>query len=95
MLQLLLDRSDAPLGWIKVSQLSPEDDVLQPDSVDASSPIVHFETTLRDALSMLLTSTVQTAVVVDERSRYAGVLTFEEIGLAFRADREPTEAAVA
>jgi len=44
---------------------------------------------------MLLTSTVQTAVVVDERSHYAGVLTFEEIGLAFRADREPTEAAVA
>ena len=33
---------------------------------DPSSPIVTFETTLRDALSMLLASAVQTAVVVDE-----------------------------
>ena len=92
---LLLDPADAPIGWIKASQLASDDDSLQPDNVDASSPVVHFETTLRDALSMLLTSTVQTAVVVDERGRYAGVLTFDEIGLAFRSDPEPKPVAVA
>ncbi|HEV7663053.1 MAG TPA: ABC transporter ATP-binding protein [Chloroflexota bacterium] len=82
---LLLDRSDAPLGWIRVEQLT-SDDVLTPDNVDASSPLVHVETTLRDALSMLLASAVQTAVVVDERGRYQGVLTLDGLGTAFRSD---------
>ena len=53
-----------------------------------------FETTLRDALSMLLASAVQTAVVVDEGGRYAGVLTLDTLGIAFRsAPEEHLEAA--
>jgi osmoprotectant transport system ATP-binding protein len=90
---LLLDRDDRPLGWIRVDQLTG-DEPLGAEDVDASSPLVHAETTLRDALSMLLTSAVQTAVVVDERDRYVGVLTLDEIGAAFRSDvqREPAVA---
>jgi osmoprotectant transport system ATP-binding protein len=91
---LLLDREDRPLGWMRVEQLA-SDEALSPQKVDASSPLVHFETTLRDALSMMLTSAVQTAVVVDERDRYCGVLTFDELGQAFRSEDEEQPARVA
>jgi osmoprotectant transport system ATP-binding protein len=91
---LLLDREDRPLGWMRVEQLT-SDEALRPEKVDASSPLVHFETTLRDALSMMLTSAVQTAVVVDERDRYCGVLTFDELGQAFRSEDEEQPARVA
>ncbi len=85
---LLLERDDRPQGWVRVEQLAREGP-LTADSVDASSPLVHYETTLRDALSMLLASAVQTAVVVDERGRYAGILTLDELAIAFRSDAEP------
>jgi osmoprotectant transport system ATP-binding protein len=90
---LLLDQTDAPLGWIKVSQLM-SDGALSAELVDASSPLVHLETTLRDALSMLLTSAVQTAVVVDEHGKFIGMLTFDELGLAFRSEPEPEVASI-
>jgi CBS domain containing-hemolysin-like protein len=67
---------------------------LSAEFVDASSPLVHLETTLRDALAMLLTSAVQTAVVVDERGQFTGMLTFDELGMAFRSEPEPEAAAV-
>jgi osmoprotectant transport system ATP-binding protein len=89
---LLLDRAGAPLGWMKVAELR-SGGALNAEHVDASSPLVTFETTLRDALSMLFTSAVQTAVVVDERGRYVGVLTLKELGIAFRAEPEPEAAA--
>jgi osmoprotectant transport system ATP-binding protein len=82
---LLLDRNDRPQGWMRVEQLTT-DDSLTADNVDASSPLVHLESTLRDALSMLLASAVQTAVVVDERGRYLGELTLGTLGAAFRSD---------
>jgi osmoprotectant transport system ATP-binding protein len=91
---LLLDRDDRPRGWMRTEQLAG-DQPLGAEDVDASSPLVHPETTLRDALSMLLTSAVQTAVVVDDRDRYAGMLTFEELGTAFRTDPRHAPAAVA
>jgi osmoprotectant transport system ATP-binding protein len=85
---LLLDRDERPQGWMRVEQLTTSD-VLTAENVDASSPLVHFETTLRDALAMLLASDVQTAVVVDERDRYQGVLTLDTLGIAFRSE-EPS-----
>jgi osmoprotectant transport system ATP-binding protein len=91
---LLLDRDDKPLGWTRAAQLT-SDEALSLEHVDASSPFITFETTLRDALSLMLTSAVQTAVVVDERARYRGVLTFGELGQAFRSEPEPKAAQVA
>jgi osmoprotectant transport system ATP-binding protein len=82
---LLLDGQDRPQGWMRVEELAT-DHPLTADNVDASSPLVYFETTLRDALSMLLASAVLTAVVVDERGRYLGVLTLDSLGEAFRSD---------
>jgi len=90
---LLLDASDQPLGWMRLDSIATSG-TIDPDDVDASSPLVHFETTLRDALSMLLASAVQTAVVVDERGRYLGVLTLDALGTAFR-DEATREAAIA
>ena len=89
---LLLDREDRPQGWMRVEQLD-SDNVLSAENVDASSPLVVFETTLRDSLSMLLASAVQTAVVVDERGRYLGILTVDALGTAFRS--EPKQEAIA
>jgi osmoprotectant transport system ATP-binding protein len=91
---LLLDADDKPAGWVNLSQLRGSGP-LGADAVDPSSPIVTFETTLRDALAMLLASAVQTAVVVDERGRYAGVLTLDALGAAFRASPEPAPAGAA
>ncbi len=91
---LLLGGDERPQGWIKAKQLT-SDDPLTADNVDASSPLVTFETTLRDALSMLLASAVQTAVVVDERGRYQGVLTLDGLGSAFRSEPRPEAATVA
>jgi osmoprotectant transport system ATP-binding protein len=90
---LLLDAQDRPQGWMRVEQLIA-DNVLTSDNVDASSPLVTAETTLRDALSMLLASAVQTAVVVDERGKYRGVLTLDGLGTAYRSEPEPETAAV-
>ncbi|MBV8720121.1 MAG: ABC transporter ATP-binding protein [Chloroflexi bacterium] len=90
---LLLDKGEAPIGWIKTVELDHAQ-ALTAQDVDASSPLVHHETTLRDALSMLLTSLVQTAVVVDDQGRYLGTLTLDELGLAFRSDPAPQSAPV-
>jgi osmoprotectant transport system ATP-binding protein len=91
---LLLDLDERPQGWMRVDQTQPQGALAAVD-VDASSPLVHMETTLRDALSMLMASAVQTAVVVDDRGRYMGVLTLEGLGLAFRSEspQETAEAA--
>jgi osmoprotectant transport system ATP-binding protein len=89
---LLLDANDRPQGWVRVEQLVL-DDTLTAADVDASSPLVTVESTLRDALSMLLASAVQTAVVVDERGRYVGVITLDGLGTAFRSEAEPEPAA--
>jgi CBS domain containing-hemolysin-like protein len=78
---------------MRVEQLIA-DNVLTSDNVDASSPLVTVETTLRDALSMLLASAVQTAVVVDGRGKYMGVLTLDGLGTAYRSEPEPEAAAV-
>jgi len=90
---LLLDQRDAPVGWIKASELDSHE-TLTAEDVDASSPLIHHDTTLRDALSMLLTTLVQTAVVVDDRGRYEGILTLDELGLAFRSDAPQESQAV-
>jgi osmoprotectant transport system ATP-binding protein len=90
---LLLDEREAPVGWIRASELDSRQNLTAED-VDASSPLVHHDTTLRDALSMLLTTLVQTAVVVDDRGRYEGILTLDELGLAFRSDTPQESATV-
>jgi osmoprotectant transport system ATP-binding protein len=85
---LVLDRDGRPEGWVNVSRL-PTDGALSREAADPSSPLLAGDTTLRDALSNLLASAVQTGVVVDEQGRYRGVLTIDAIGTALRAGSGP------
>jgi osmoprotectant transport system ATP-binding protein len=82
---LLLDGVDRPQGWMRVERLV-RDSTVTVANVDTPAPIVQPETTLRDALSMLLASVAQMAVVVDERGAYQGVLTLDTVGAAFRSE---------
>ena len=81
---LLVDAERRPLGWID------QHDLRGGGPIDAAAatpgaPTVEPETTLRDALSTLLGSSVQLGVVVDERERVLGLVSVDAIGDRLRA----------
>jgi osmoprotectant transport system ATP-binding protein len=82
---LLLDGERRPIGWVNTLRLAPDGSLGEADT-DPSSPIFPPETTLRDALSMLLATSVQTGVLVEEDGRYRGVLTLEAVAAALRGE---------
>ncbi len=55
------------------------------------APTVERETTLRDALSALLGSSVQLGVVVDERGRVIGVISVDAISETMRVPEGPPD----
>ena len=80
---LLVDAADAPLGWIDERDLTG-DGAIDAESARPGAPTVQLETTLRDALSAMLLSSVQLGVVVDERDRAIGVVRVDDISDALR-----------
>jgi len=76
---LLVDEQHRPLGWIGVRELDGSG-TIAPDEATPGAPTVQPETTLRDALSALLGSSVQLGVVVDERDRVLGLVSVDAIG---------------
>jgi osmoprotectant transport system ATP-binding protein len=80
---LLLDEAERPLGWIDAQDLDGEGPI-DPATATPGAPTVQPETTLRDALSAMLLSSVQLGVVVDERDRVLGVIRVDEISDALR-----------
>ena len=80
---LLVDGGDRPLGWIDRDDLSG-DGPIDADAATPGAPTVERETTLRDALSALLGSSVQLGVVVDERERVIGLVSVDAIGERLR-----------
>ena len=84
---LLLDADDRPLGWIDGGDLAGSGPV-DPDAATPGAPTVQPETTLRDALSALLASSVQLGVVVDGRDRVLGLVSVDAIGDRMRAPVE-------
>jgi osmoprotectant transport system ATP-binding protein len=86
---LLVDADDHPLGWIDQHDLSGTGPI-DPAAATPGAPTVEPETTLRDALSALLGSSVQLGVVVDDRERVVGLVSVDAIGERLRA---PVEAA--
>jgi osmoprotectant transport system ATP-binding protein len=86
---LLVDDKDRPLGWIDQTDLTG-DGSIDPGAATPGAPTVQPETTLRDALSALLGSSVQLGVVVDERERVLGLVSVDAIGEALRAPVQPT-----
>jgi osmoprotectant transport system ATP-binding protein len=87
---LLVDDEDRPLGWIDQADLTG-DGPIDADAATPGAPTVERETTLRDALSALLGSSVQLGVVVDERDRVLGLVSVDAIGEALRAPVESVD----
>jgi osmoprotectant transport system ATP-binding protein len=87
---LLVDDGDRPLGWIDRADLAG-DGPISADAATPGAPTVERETTLRDALSALLGSSVQLGVVVDEQERVLGLVSVDAIGEALRAPVESVD----
>jgi osmoprotectant transport system ATP-binding protein len=81
---LLLDASDRPIGWIGRGDLGRDGSVTAEDATPGS-PTLQPESTLRDALSAMLGSSVQLGVVVDEDDRVLGVISVDAISDVLRA----------
>ncbi|MCV0402993.1 MAG: ABC transporter ATP-binding protein [Chloroflexi bacterium] len=81
---LLVDDQDRPLGWIDQQDLRGSGPI-NPEAASPGAPTVERETTLRDALSGMLGSSVQLGVVVDERERVLGLVSVDAIGERLRA----------
>ena len=86
---LLVDDEGRPLGWIDQHDLAGNGPI-DPGAATPGAPTVEPETTLRDALSTLLSSSVQLGVVVDARKRVIGLVSVDAIGERLR---EPVRSA--
>jgi osmoprotectant transport system ATP-binding protein len=92
---LLVDDGERPLGWIDAGDLRGEGAV-SADAATPGAPTVQPETTLRDALSAMLGSSVQHGVVVDERERVQGLISVDAISAVLRepvTEHQPASAA--
>ena len=87
---LLLDEADRPIGWIEGRDLAGDGDV-SADDATPGSPNLQPESTLRDALSVMLGSSVQLGVVVDESERVLGVVSVDAISDVLRAPAASAE----
>ena len=81
---LLLDEKDRSLGWIGRHDLEGDGNVSAEDAIPGS-PTLEPESTLRDALSVMLGSSVQLGVVVDDAERVLGVISVDAISEVLRA----------
>ncbi|MGZ8481564.1 MAG: betaine/proline/choline family ABC transporter ATP-binding protein [Candidatus Limnocylindria bacterium] len=80
---LLVDEHERPLGWVDRRDLEGDGRVDPADAVPGPQP-VQPETTLRDALSVMLASSVQLGVVVDANDRVLGLISVDAISEALR-----------
>ncbi len=101
---LLVDDANRPLGWLDSDDLgalsgatraSEADGVLTADMATPGSDLVEPETTLRDALSVMLASSVQLGVVVDHQGAVLGAISVDQISSLLQqpAVDGPTDAA--
>jgi osmoprotectant transport system ATP-binding protein len=81
---LLVDDREQPLGWIDAGDLAG-DGPIPAEAATPGAPTVEPATTLRDALSTMLESSVQLGVVVDEKERVMGLVSVDAISEALRA----------
>jgi osmoprotectant transport system ATP-binding protein len=81
---LLVDGESRPLGWIDQHDLAG-DGPIDAGAATPGAPTVEPESTLRDALSAMLGSSVQLGVVVDAGGRVLGLVSVDAIGDRLRA----------
>jgi len=87
---LVVDGRDRPIGWLAAPDLPPDGSIDGSRAVSAS-PLLDPETTLRDALSMLLAAAVQAGIAVDREGRVLGLVTADDIGARMRAPIDPDD----
>ena len=81
---LVVDADERPLGWVSDAELRAADEV-RPEHASPGAPLLEPESTLRDALSGMLASSVQLGVVVDGQGRVAGLISVDSISDTLRA----------
>jgi osmoprotectant transport system ATP-binding protein len=86
---LLVDERERPLGWIGRRELAG-DGTVDADSAASPAELLEPESTLRDALSALLLSSVQLGVVVDSDQRVLGLISVDDISEILRQGPEPS-----
>jgi osmoprotectant transport system ATP-binding protein len=82
---LLLDADDRPVSWLGPKDLE-RPGPLEADRGSSPEPLLDRESTLRDALSAMLSSDVQEGLVVDERGRLLGSLSVEAVSSVLRQE---------
>ena len=80
---LLLDRERRPVGWIRREDV-PSTGQLTEEMATPMSPLFNRRATLKDALSLLLDSDVQTGIVVDRHAAFVGIVTADMIAERMR-----------
>jgi osmoprotectant transport system ATP-binding protein len=85
---LVIDAARHPLGWVEASDLTGEGAV-RAELATPGSALLQPESTLRDALSALLASSVQLGVVVDEHDELLGVLSVGAISATIQDGSGP------
>jgi osmoprotectant transport system ATP-binding protein len=88
---LLVDGDTRPIGWIDGEDLA-HGGAIDPSRATPGASLLEPETTLRDALSAMLASSVQLGVVVDERERVLGLVSVDQISAVLQSARDPQQA---
>jgi osmoprotectant transport system ATP-binding protein len=86
---LLVDGDGRPLGWVSEGEI-PGSGHLTPELAEPSSPILGPQTTLKDALSMMLDADLTAGIVADRAGRAVGLLTVDQIAQALQTLRGAT-----
>jgi osmoprotectant transport system ATP-binding protein len=89
---LLVDANDRPIGWVDQDDIRGAS-TLTEDMAESMSPLFEPRTTLKDALSMLLSADVLAGIVVDERQRAVGLITLDAITAALHESNANSVAA--
>ncbi len=71
---LVVDGERRPVGWLETTELDGDGTISAEQAVPGSA-LLQPESTLRDALSAMLASSVQVGVVVDENDALLGVIS--------------------
>ncbi|HTS15445.1 MAG TPA: CBS domain-containing protein, partial [Candidatus Sulfotelmatobacter sp.] len=91
---LMVDAAGAPIGWLD-QRIVPASGALSEAGAVSMSPLFSPETTLKDALSMLLDNAVQAGIVIDRSGRAIGLVTADDVAAAARPDPAPAPAPAA
>jgi osmoprotectant transport system ATP-binding protein len=86
---LVLDARRQPVGWVAAADLRGEGSVTEEMAIPGST-LLQPESTLRDALSAMLASSVQMGVVVDENDELLGAISVAAISATLQGGGAPT-----